>query len=69
MAHNEHNKPKRSGSLLLIIAGSILLMLAPTQYPTSQELGILALIGGLIIGGTGFYIKFVKGRKSRKNNA
>ena len=42
MAHNEHNKPKRSGSLLLIIAGSILLMLAPTQYPTSQELGILA---------------------------
>ena len=69
MAHNEHNKPKRSGSLLLIIAGSILLMLAPTQYPTSKELGILALIGGLIIGGIGFYIKFVKGRKSRKNNA
>ena len=69
MAHNEHNKPKRSGSLLLIIAGSILLMLAPTQYPTSQELGILALISGLIIGSIGFYIKFVKGRKSRKNNA
>ena len=69
MAHNEHNKPKRSGSFMLIIAGSILLMLAPTQYPTSQELGILALIGGLILGGIGFYIKFVKGKKSRKNNA
>ena len=69
MAHNEHNKPKRSGSFLLIIAGSILLMLAPTQYSTSNELGILALISGLIIGGIGFYIKFVKGRKSRKNNA
>ena len=68
MAHNEHNKPKRSGSLLLIIAGSILLMLAPTQYPTSQELGMLALVSGLIIGGIGFYIKFVKGRKSRKSN-
>ena len=68
MAHNEHNKPKRSGSFLLIIAGSILLMLAPTQYPTSQELGILALVSGLLIGGIGFYIKFVKGRKSRKSN-
>ena len=68
MAHNEHNKPKRSGSFLLIIAGSILLMLAPTQYPTSQELGMLALVSGLIIGGIGFYIKFVKGRKSRKSN-
>ena len=69
MAHNEHNKPKRSRSFVLIIAGSILLMLAPTQYPTSNELGILAFISGLIIGGIGFYIKFVKGRKSRNNNA
>ena len=69
MAHNEHNKPKRSRSFVLIIAGSILLMLAPTQYPTSNELGILALISGLIIGGIGFYLIFVKGRKSRNNNA
>ena len=62
MAHNEHNKPKRSGSFLLIIAGSIILMLAPTQYPTSQELGILALVSGFILGGIGFYLKYVRGK-------
>ena len=54
MAHNEHNKPKRSG-LFLIVLGAVLLIVAPTQYPDSQELGMLALIGGFIMGGLGFY--------------
>ncbi len=62
MVHNEHNKPKRSGSLLLIILGAILFMIGPTQYQNSPELGILALVSGFILGGIGFYLKYVKGR-------
>ena len=62
MVHNEHNKPKRSGSLLLIILGAILFMIGPTQYQNSPELGIFALVSGFILGGIGFYLKYVKGK-------
>jgi len=62
MVHNEHNKPKRSGSLLLIILGAILFMIGPTQYQNSPELGILAIVSGFILGGIGFYLKYVKGK-------
>ena len=62
MVHNEHYKPKRSGSLLLIILGAILFMIGPTQYQNSPELGILALVSGFILGGIGFYLKYVKGK-------
>ena len=65
MVHNEHNKPKRSGSLLLIILGAILFMIAPTQYQTSPELGILALVSGFILGGIGFYLKYVRGKTTK----
>ena len=68
MVHNEHNKSRRSNSYFLIIAGAILLMVAPTQYPNSHELGTLALISGFIMGGIGFYLKFVKGRNIRHEN-
>jgi hypothetical protein len=62
MVHNEHNKPKRSGSLFLIILGAILFMIGPTQYQNSPELGILAIVSGFILGGIGFYLKYVKGK-------
>ena len=62
MVHNEHNKPKRSGALLLIILGAILFMIGPSQYQNSPELGILALVSGFILGGIGFYLKYVKGK-------
>jgi len=62
MVHNEHNKSKRSGSLLLIILGAILFMIGPTQYQNSPELGILALVSGFILGGIGFYLKYVRGK-------
>jgi len=62
MVHNEHNKPKRSSSLLLIILGAVLFMVGPTQYQDYPELGILALVFGFILGGIGFYLKYVKGK-------
>ena len=65
MVHNEHNKPKRSSSLLLIILGAVLFMIGPTQYQTSPELGILALVSGFILGGIGFYLKYVRGKITR----
>ena len=63
MVHNEHNKPKRSG-LFLIVFGAVLLIVAPTQYSGSQELGMMALIGGFIMGGLGFYLKYVKKKRT-----
>ena len=68
MAHNEHIKPKRSSSYFLIIAGALLLMVSPTQYSTYPELSVAGLIFGFIIGGIGFYLKFVQGRKARNES-
>ncbi len=59
MAHSEHNKSRNSGSFGLIIFGALLLFLAPNIHPSNPELGIIALIGGIIIGGIGFYLKFI----------
>ena len=65
MVHNEHNKPKRSSSLLLIILGAVLFMVGPTQYQNHPELATLALIFGFILGGTGFYLKYVRGKTNK----
>tara|TARA_B100001765_G_scaffold188265_1_gene133990 strand:+ start:75 stop:275 length:201 start_codon:yes stop_codon:yes gene_type:complete len=63
MVHNEHNKPKRSSSLLLIILGAILFIIGPTLFhQNSPELGIFALVSGFVLGGIGFYLKYVKGK-------
>ena len=60
MAHSEHNKSKNSGGFALIIFGALLLILAPSINPSNPELGIIALIGGIIIGGIGFYLRFIR---------
>lgn len=60
MAHSEHNRSRKSGGFALIILGALLLFLAPNISPTSAELGILALAGGITIGGIGFYTKFIR---------
>ena len=65
MVHNEHNKPKRSQSLFLIIFGAVLFMVGPTQYQNYPELAILALISGFILGGMGFYLKYVRGKANK----
>ncbi len=65
MAHSEHNKSRNSGSFALIIFGALLLILAPTINPSNPVLGIIALIGGIIIGGFGFYLKFIRTRAKK----
>ncbi len=60
MIHKEHNRSKKSGGFFLVIFGALLLIVAPTIYPSTPELGGLALVAGFLIGGLGFYIKFLK---------
>jgi len=65
MAQSEHNKSRNSGSFVLIIFGALLLILAPTINPSSPVLGAIALIGGIVIGGIGFYLKFIRVRTKK----
>jgi len=65
MVHNEHNKQKRSTYLILIIFVDVLFMVGPTQYQEHPELAILALVSGFILGGIGFYLKYVRGKIRR----
>jgi hypothetical protein len=66
MVHADHNKSKNSGGFALIILGALMLFLAPNIYPEMPELGIMALFGGLIIGGIGFYLKFIRTRVKKE---
>ena len=60
MVHDEHNRAKKGGGFFLIIFGALLLIMAPTIYPGAPELGSLSFVFGFIIGGLGFYIRFIK---------
>ena len=62
MVHGEHNKTKNNGGFAMIIFGALLLFLAPNIYQDMRELGIMALLGGILIGGIGFYLKFFRAR-------
>ncbi len=62
MVHGEHNRTRNSGGFALIIFGALLLFLAPNIYPSMPELGIVSLVGGMIIGSIGFYLKFIRTR-------
>jgi hypothetical protein len=65
MAHSEHNRTRNSGGFALIIFGALLLFLAPNINPSNPVLGTIALIGGIIIGGIGFYLKFIRTRAKK----
>ena len=62
MVHGEHNRSRNSGGFALIILGALLLFLAPNIYQDMRELGTMSLIGGIVIGSIGFYLKFFRGR-------
>ena len=63
MVHSEHNRSKSGGWFALIILGAILLFLAPAIHPEEPEMGVAAFAAGLVIGGLGFFLRFVRGRK------
>ncbi|MGI0011795.1 MAG: hypothetical protein ACREAE_10400 [Nitrosopumilaceae archaeon] len=63
MAHNEHNKPKKRGSFVLILFGAFLFISSTLFFEPSSEQGKLAIILGFAIGGIGFYLGFVKKKK------
>lgn len=65
MAHSEYNKSKNGTGFALIIFGALLLFLAPNINPGNPELGLMALIGGIIIGGIGFYLRFIRSRERK----
>lgn len=60
MAHNEHNRPKKSGAYFLIILGALLFMVAPLMFSETPETGLAIIVLGFIVGGLGFYLRFVK---------
>ena len=66
MVYGEHNRSRNNGGFALIILGALLLFLAPNIYPEMPGLGIMALFGGIIIGGIGFYLKFFRDRIKQK---
>jgi len=63
MAHNEHNRKKKGGGFFLIIFGALLLFLAPNLHADNPELGIASLVFGILIGGVGFYVRFIRKQK------
>jgi len=60
MVHGEHNKSKNSGGFALIILGALLLIIGPQEAIVPKSMAIFAWVGGLIIGGIGFYLKFFR---------
>lgn len=62
MAHSEHNRSKSGSWFALIIFGAIMLFLAPTIYPKEPEMGTVAFVAGLVIGGLGFFLRFIRNR-------
>lgn len=64
MAHDEHNR-RKSGGFFLIILGALIFVTAPLYLTDSPELGIAAIVFGFIVGGIGFYLNFLRKRKSR----
>ena len=67
LAHSEHNKPKKSGGFFLIILGALIFMLAPITFSESPQTGIGFIVLGFIVGGTGFYLNFIKKGSELKN--
>jgi hypothetical protein len=60
MAHREHNRPKKSGAFFLIILGAFLFITVPTWFKDKPELGMGLIVLGFVIGGLGFYLRFIR---------
>jgi len=61
LAHNEYNRPKSSG-IILIAIGILIFFFAPQHYQKDLIGGVSIMILGFVLGGIGFYISFLKKR-------
>ena len=62
MAHSEHNRPKGSGMVLIVI-GIFIFIFAPGYFKNNIIGGLSIIILGFLVGGFGFYISFLKKKK------
>ncbi|VVC05393.1 Uncharacterised protein [uncultured archaeon] len=62
MAHNEHNRPRGSG-IILIAIGILIFVFAPGYIKNDISGGITVTVIGFVLGGLGFYMAFLKKRK------
>ena len=62
MAHNEHNRPRGSG-IILIAIGILIFVFAPGYIKNDIGGGIAVTIIGFALGGLGFYMAFFKKKK------
>jgi len=65
MVHGEHNKSRNSGGFALIILGALMLIIGPQEVIVPKSLSVIVWVGGMAIGGIGFYLKFIKNRVKR----
>ena len=66
MVHGDHDKSKNSGGFALIILGALMLIVGPQEAIIPKSMSVKVWIGGIIIGGIGFYLKFVRNRVKRQ---
>jgi len=50
--------------MILIAIGILIFVFAPGYIKNNMALGVAAVVIGFLLGGVGFYISFVKKRKS-----
>lgn len=62
MAHSEHNRPKGSG-IILVVIGILIFFFVPRYYTKDVVGGMILIILGFVLGGIGFYIAFLKKRR------
>ncbi len=63
MAHSEHNRPKSRG-MALIVVGILIFIFAPSYFKQDLAGGLTAIIFGFVVGGIGFYLCFLRKKKS-----
>lgn len=63
MAHDEHNRQKKGGSYMLILFGAFLFLSSTLFFQPGSIEGKAAIILGFIVGGIGFYLRFVRKKK------
>ena len=66
MVHGEHNKSRNSGGFALIIMGALMLIIGPQEAIVPKSLSVIVWVGGIGIGGIGFYLKFIRNRVKRQ---